>query len=118
MDMLWKWFQLNRRKAVLIRRQPDPTDDLYVGMPLARLRNAPRLRTIDLVRSPSPAALDSADMLIISRYITSPLLDRLRERREAFGRLIYLVDDDLPEIETTEQLPPAATRDAIPDRDS
>lgn len=96
-------------RVVLLRRQPDPTDEIYIEGPLRRLVHERRigLRIVNFGRGWSRRALLGGDVLVISRYIESELLACIREHRGRFRKIVYLFDDDLAAVRETQALPQA-----------
>lgn len=96
-------------RVILLRRQPDPTDDIYIEGPLRMLVRERRiaLQIVNFSRGWSRRALLAGGVLVISRYIEPALLDFIREHRGRFRKIVYLFDDDLGAVRQTQGLPQA-----------
>ncbi|WP_442577933.1 glycosyltransferase [Mesorhizobium sp. ASY16-5R] len=96
-----------KRRILLLRPRPLPTDEIYVLAPLAQLCLAEQceLAVVNTTLQPPDADLfRDADMVVVVRYISANWMDELVKCK---GRveIIYLFDDDIPSAVDTPDLP-------------
>ncbi len=99
-----------RPRVVLIRRRPDPTDEIYFLRPLKHLRKAMDLVVVDtdrLVRGRGvgPEVITPGCYVVISRYIPANWLAKISRIKPHLEKVLYLVDDDIPAARDSKGLP-------------
>lgn len=89
-------------RIVVIRKEPAPTDELYVIGPLAGLAgngivDVVCVNTNDEIESGIARTdiLMPGDNVIVSRYVTKPWIDKITQMKCVLGKVVYLLDDDL-----------------------
>lgn len=94
-------------RVLLVRKQHDPTDDIYIQTPLTALAREGllSLKVLNFAEGFGAGALGRADVLVISRYIHPRLLRLVQERAASFRRIVYLFDDDLLAASQSASLP-------------
>jgi hypothetical protein len=92
----------DRRRVLLLRKAPSPTDELYMLAPLQPwlVRGEIELQIVDLdddARVPVDlqAALLPGTTVLISRYVTPRWIQAITERKATLGEVFYLMDDDV-----------------------
>jgi hypothetical protein len=101
-----------KRKLLLIRKAPAPTDELYVLAPLQPLVEQGRIEvaTVDLdttkfTQQLVDGLLKPGTVVVVSRYISDEWIQALTARKHLLGPIFYLMDDDVLAAEDTRWLP-------------
>lgn len=98
------------KNILVIRRNPFPTDEIYILSPLAELE-AEGLINLNVINTDGNEALDShevladVDCIIVSRYLSDYWIEEITKYKDKVGSVVYIMDDDVLAAKESYALP-------------